>query len=318
MRENKLRYRRKQLFILLILLMFTISFVVVLARYVTSNVSDFFLRSKEFYFYSDKLEENMAVYQIDNWSGVDEYPITINMNSRLNNIKATTYDIDYTISYDCITDNAICQLSKNSGTIYSQNCTDNTDSFTLTITPNGQNAQLDTGDRVTVEITVQSQSTYTKTLKGRFTLVVGREDITYEITDSVNSPYMDLRITNTLSFYTVRQQFTVGETTYTVNKTIDSDTYLSLSSENKAKCASAIVTIGFNPSQVIMDITDETYQKATNIQTTTINGITYISGLTFSVDAISSKSLRFYKADTSQNYTYPNGTNPLILTITSN
>lgn len=315
MRENKLRYRRKQLFILLILLMFVISFVVVLARYVTSNVSDFFLRSKEFYFYSDKLEENMAVYQIDNWSGVDEYPVDINMNSRLNNEKATTYDINYSIEYDCITDNAICQLSKNSGTIYSHNCTDNTDSFSLSITPN---TQLNTGDRVTVEITVQSQSPYVKTLKGRFTLVVGREDITYEITDSANSPYMDLRITNTLSFYTVRQQFTVGDKTYTVDKTIDSDTYLSLSPENRAKCASAIITIAFNPNQVIIDMTDETYQNATNLQTTIVGGKTYISGFTFSVDAISSKSLRFYKADASQNYTYPNGTNPLILTITSN
>lgn len=315
MRENKLKYQRKQLFILLILLMFIISFVVVLARYVTNNVSDFFLRSKEFYFYSDKLEENMAVYQIDNWSGVDEYPIDINMNSRLNNLKATTYDIDYDIEYDCTTDNAICQLSKESGTIFSRNCTDNTDFFTLTITPN---MPLNTGDRVTVEIEVTSTSTYTKKLKGRFTLVVGREDITYEITDSVNSPYMDLRITNTLSYYTVRQQFTVGETTYTVNKMIDSDTYLGLSDENKAKCASAIVTIGFNPNQVIVDITDETYLHATNLQTTIINGITYISGLTFDVDAISSKSLRFYKVDTSQNYSYPNGTNPLILTINSN
>lgn len=312
MRENKLKYKRKQLFILLILLMFIISFVVVLARYVTNNVSDFFLRSKEFYFYSDKLEENTAVYQIDNWSGVDEYPIIINMNSRLNNLKATPYDIGYNITYNCTTDNAICQLSKSTGIIHSS---DNTDSFTLTITPN---TQLDTGDKVTVEIEVTSTSTYTKTLKGRFTLVVGKEDITYEITDSVNSPYMDLRITNTLSYYTARQQFTEGDKTYTVGYKIDSDTYLSLSAENKAKCASAIVTISFNPNQVIMDMTDETYQQATNLQTTTIDGKTYISGLTINVDAISSKSLRFYKADTSQDYTYPNGTNPLILTINSN
>lgn len=311
MRENKLKYQRKQLIILLILLVFTISFVVVLARYVTNNVSDFFLRSKEFYFYSDKLEENTAVYQIDNWSGVDEYSIIINMNSRLNNLKATTYDIGYTIDYDCTTDNAICQLSKQSGNI---SASTNTDFFTLTITPN---APLDTGDRVTVEIEVSSTSTYTKTLRGRFTLVVGKEDVTYEITDSVNNPYMDLRITNTLSYYTVKQQFTVDGTTYTVGRRIDIDTYLALSDENKANCSSAIVTIGFNPNQVIIDMTDEAYQQATNIQTTTIDGTTYISGLTVSVDAISSKSVRFYKVDPSQNYTYPNGTNPLILTINS-
>lgn len=314
MRENKLKYQRKQLFILLVLLVFIISFVVVLARYVTSNISDFFLRSQEFYFYSDKLEKNTAVYQIDNWSGVDDYPIIINMNSRLNNLKATTYDIPYNITYDCKTNNAICQLSKQSGVIYSDNCTDNTDFFTLTITPN---TQLDTGDRVTVEIEVSSTGAYKKTLKGRFTLVVGKEDITYEITDSVNNPYMELRITNTLSYYTVKEQFVIDETTYNVNKKIDIDTYLTLSDENKQKCRSSLVTIQFDPNVVILDMTDETYQQATNIQTTTINNKTYISGLTISVDAISSKSLRFYKVDPSHNYTYPNSSNSLILTINS-
>ena len=305
MKRINLKHQKKQLLILVIILMFVVSFVVILARYVTNNISDYFLRSKEFYFYSDKLESNTAVYQIDNWSGVDDYVITINMNSRLNNLKATSYDIGYNISYTC-TDNAICQISKQSGTIYSNT---NTDFFNLTITPNG----LNTGDKVIVEIEATSTTEYSKTLRGRFTLVVGKEDITYQITDKPNNPYMELSITNTLSYYTVQQAFD----NHNVGDKIDLDTYLALSDTNKEKCYSALVTIGFNPNVVLIDMTNEAYREATDIQTTIIDGVTYINRLTMSVEAISSRNIRFYKVDPSYNYSYPNSSNSLILTINS-
>ena len=306
MKKNNLKYQKKQLLVLIILLMFVVSFVVILARYITNNMSDFFLRSKEFYFYSDKLEKNTAIYQIDNWSGVDDYVITINMNSRLNNIKSTSYDIGYDISYTC-TDNAICQISKESGVIYSST---NSDFFNLTITPN---TQLNSGDKVVVEIQATSTTEYKKTLKGKFTLVVGKEDITYQITDKPNNPYMELSITNTLSYYNVQQAFD----SYHVGDKIDIDTYLALSDTNKDKCYSALVTIGFDPNVVFIDMTNEAYREATNLQTTTIGGVTYINKLTISVDAISSRNIRFYKTDTSLDYTYPNSGNNLVLTINS-
>ena len=306
MKKNKLKYPKKQLFILVILLIFVISFVVVLARYITNNISDYFFRSKEFYFYSDKLENDTAIYQIDNWSGVDDYTITINMNSRLNNLKATSYDIGYNISYKC-TDNAVCQISKESGTIYSNT---NSDFFNLTITPN---TQLNSGDKVVVEIQATSTTEYKKTLKGRFTLVVGKEDITYQITDKPNNPYMELSITNTLSYYTVQQAFD----SYSAGDKIDLDTYLALSDTNKEKCYSALVTIDFDPNVVLIDMTNEAYREATDIQTTTINGVTYINRLTISVEAISSRNIRFYKTDASHDYTYPNSGNSLVLTINS-
>ena len=129
------------------------------------------------------------------------------MNSRKNNIQVASYDISYDIRYTC-SDNAICQLSKTSGVISKDT---NTDFFNLTITPN---TQLETGDRVTVEIEATSTSNYKKTIKGKFTLVVGQENLTYQITDAPDEPYMNLRITNTLSYYVVRQSFD----NYTVNQ----------------------------------------------------------------------------------------------------
>ncbi len=300
------KYKRKQLIILGLIVLNLISFIVIFGRYLTNTINDFFIRSKEFYFYSDKLSEDNSVYQVDNWSGVDDYIITINMNSNNNNIEVASYDIGYNISYKC-TDNAICQLSKTEGIILANT---NSDFFNLTITPN---MQLNTGDKVVVEVEVNSTAPYKKTLKGKFTLVVGKEKLTYQITDSAQNPYMQLSMTNTLTFYNVNESFG----TYNVGDKIDIDTYLGLSDAEKAKCYSAMVDIKFDPTEILFDVTNSAYSDATNMTTTTINGKTYINGFTIKIDAISSKEIRFYKVDVSKNYTYPNKNNVSIVTVTS-
>ena len=227
------------------------------------------------------------------------------MNSRKNNIEKATYDIGYDISYSC-SDNAICSLSKTSGIIYADT---NSDYFNLVITPN---ASLDTGDKVIVDIEVKSTTNYEKTLKGRFTLVVGKENLTYQITDTSNNPYMELSLTNTLSYYTVREAFNG----YTVGQRINVDTYLGLSNENKEKCKSSVVKIDFDPNEILLDLTDDLYANATNVTTTTIDGSTYVNSLTVDLDVESSENLRFYKVDSSQDYTYPNENNKSIVTVT--
>lgn len=303
---QKIFYNKKQIIILLGILICSFSFIVIFGRYVTNSINNFYLRSKEFYFYSDKLAENTAIFQIENWSGVDDYILTVNMNSRKNNIQVASYDIGYDIKYTC-SDNAICQLSKTSGVISKDS---NSDFFNLTITPN---RQLETGDKVIVEIEATSTTNYEKTIKGKFTLVVGQENLTYQITDEKDKPYMNLRITNTLSYYVVRQSF--GE--YSVNQKIDIDTYLALTDENKAKCYSSIVTIDFDPEKILLDITNENCKNITEKETTLINGKRYIKSITLPIDAISSVDLRFYKVDVSKDYTYPNLKNDSIVEITA-
>lgn len=304
--KNRRIYKRKQIVILLLIILCFISFVVIFGRYVTNTINNFFLRSKEFYFYSDKLSEDNSVFQVDNWSGVDDYLITINMNSSENNIEAATYDIGYNISYTC-TDNAICTISKTEGTIYANT---NSDFFNLIITPN---TQLSTGDKVTVQVEVNSTAPYKKTLKGTFTLVVGKEKLSYQITDKEQNPYMQLSITNTLTYYNVKEAFG----TYSKGDKIDIDTYLELTEEEKKKCYSAIVTIKFDPKEILFDVTNSAYTDATNVTTTILNGHTYINGFTIEIDAISSREIRFYKVDVSKNYTYPNNNNESVVDITS-
>ena len=305
-KEQKNKYLKKQIILIFLILLIIISLVSILGRYVTNNVNNFFARSKEFYFDSDKMSEKTDVFQINDWTGVDPYTFTIDMNSRKNNKEAATYDISYNIKYNC-TSNAICQISKTEGVIPA---TTNSDLFYITITPN---TQLDTGDKVEVNVEATSTSEYQKTIKGKFILVVGKEKLSYEINDRPNSAYMILDITNTISYYTVKEKFD----NYLVGQKIDIDTYKGLTDINKKKCYSRIVSIEFNPNEVLLDMTNENYNKAYNIKNKIISGKNFINGLTIDMEPISSKKIRFYKVDKTKDYTYPNQTNNPIIKVTS-
>lgn len=302
----KKKYNKRQLIIICLLGICTISIVFVFGRYVVNNIKNSYTKSKEFYFNSDKLDANNPSYQINNWSGVDDYLITINMNSRENNLLTSSYDIDYEISY-ISSNNVICQLSKTTGTIYSNT---NTDFFNLIIIPN---TTLNTGDKVFVEIQAKANEPYQKTIKARFTLQVGKENLSYEIVDKYNNPYLQLKITNTLSYYIVRERFD----NYTVGDKITEEIYLTLSKDNRQKCHSAIVTLNFDPNYVLLDMTNTNYLNAISITNIIKDSYNYINGLTFSMEASSSVTIRFYKIDVLLDYTYPNVDNEPIINVTS-
>ena len=69
------------------------------------------------------------------------------------------------------------------------------------------------------------------------------------------------------------------------------------------------------PNEVLIDLTSESYQNATNITTVPIGDKNYINSITLSIDAISSADLRFYKVDTSKDYTYPNLENDSVVSV---
>ena len=94
------------------------------------------------------------------------------------------------------------------------------------------------------------------------------------------------------------------------------DEYLSLSEENKRKCYSARVNIDFNPENVLIDITNGTYKNGTNVQTTQIDGFTYVDSFSLSIDAITSVNIRFYKTDVTKDYTY-NGLGSSVITVST-
>ena len=109
-------------------------------------------------------------------------------------------------------------------------------------------------------------------------------------------------ITNAIDTYVVRTAFT----DHPLGSIVTSSEYLSLSPENRAKCASQVITLSWNPQDVVIDTTSSIVSSSTSTFTTSIyNGISYINSITFPVDILSSTEVRFYKWDVTKNYTYP-------------
>lgn len=269
-----------------------------LGRYVYKGIRDFYLQTKKFYFNSDKMTEEGSIYRIENWSGVGSYSVTFNMNSSANNNLSSDDDIDYEIEYECSSE-VTCSIENNktSGTISSST---NTDDFTIVLTV-PTNVILETGDRVTIEVEATSTSPYRKTLSSTFTLVVGHYGLSYEIEDSVGSPYLNIRITNTLDYYTVNENITG----HNAGTQLSIEEYQNLSASDKAKCSSAIITLDYDPQDILLDMTSEAYLTSIHSETEVINNYNYVNLFSFKIDALSSKTIKFYKIDTTQNYTYP-------------
>lgn len=283
------------IFSLLFLVLIMVSPIgVTLTRYVTQNIKNYIMEANNFFFNSDKLAYGGTSYGINNWGGVGEIEIQFQLNNHKNNILTSDADIVYSVSTTCDTTSVTCNLSATSGTIQREEKTDN-----LTLRVNPLRAFND-NESTTVTVTATSSSPYVKELSATFTITVGTRGINYEITDTVGSPYMIFKITNAQDTYKVITPFNG----YAVGAILTHSQYEALSDTDKAKCASALVTLSFDPSKVILDTTSDIMKTAT-FTTTRYNNIDYISNITFNVDVMTSMDIRFYKRDTSENYTYP-------------
>ncbi|MDD7149625.1 MAG: hypothetical protein PUH53_02940 [Mycoplasma sp.] len=263
-------------------------------RYVYNKIKDSYLTSKKFYFESDKLTSNHREYVINNWSGVDTYQFLIGLNSSKNNYEHANNDIEYKITYTC-SNNANCSISKNEGIIYESSLSD---SFIATIAPS---VALKNKDEIWIDIEAQSTYPYKKSLGAKFILKVGIPGISYEINDEKNRPYFNLSVTNTTNYYLVKEAF--GN--YHVDDRIDYQTYESLSENDKNKCALPLIKLKFDPRKVILDLTSSVFLNKEDYTVTTIDGYEYINSISFRIDLETSEVVKFYKANTKEDYTYP-------------
>lgn len=280
---------------------------VAFGRYIRNIIQNYILETQNFYFNSSILNINGKHYSITNWDGVNSYPLTIDLNNRKTEEIYTKTDIIYTISVTC-PDTVTCTLSKNGGTIHPL---DQTDSYTITVTPHqnfGEN------DSVTVYTEVESSAPFRKRMSATYTIGVERSDFGYEIVDSVNAKYLTINFTNAIPFYQVETAF--GD--YDVNDYVSLDEYATLSSDDQAKCYSAKVTVSYDPSILMVDMSNKYFihRLSTGYQEQTINGFQYVSGFSFKVNASSSSAINFYKDDITQNYTYPIVNNSSIINVT--
>ena len=256
-----------KLLIVLTILVFSMPVFYSSARFVYRKVYEHYVSSSDFSFKSDKLNEKHSEFQAtNNWSGTETYRVTVDMTSKKND-KALTYsDVTYTITKTCST-NIVCSLSKTTGTIPgSWNNGSNLDSFTVIVDP-APNHTFVSGEEAWVDITAESTSPYRKIISGKIKIVVGSSKLTYEIVDSVDSPYLTLNITN-------------------------------------ASIAAIPVTLAYDPTDILLDMTNDFAINSSSEVTQQIQGNAYINSITSSVPANYNISIKFYKEDISQNYTF--------------
>jgi len=298
--KGKLR-TRVRIALLMLLIIILIPVGVTFSKYINDFIGNYLIKTSNFYFSSDKLGKPTVNYNVNNWNGVGTFKIEFELNNHKNNLLVSDSDIEYDITVTHPND-VSCTFDNVSGVIYKSEMTDK---YELIVTPL---RIFDTGQSVRIGITATSSSPYVKALSAVYVITVGKKGISYEITDAVNQPYLNLTITNARDQYKVFEAF--GD--YGVNHEFTIDEYKALSNADKLHCYSARVTLTFNPADVVIDTTSNLLNNST-YTTTTVNGVSYVSSITFDVDAMSSNVIRFYKVDVSQNYTYPFQTNTSII-----
>lgn len=289
MRKNKNERKTKKrsiklniikLLIIVVILIFITPKFVSFARYVYNFAYEHYIASKDFYFTSDKLGDPYTEYEVtNNWSGAESYTVIVNLSSKKNDMALTIADIDYTVSATH-SNNITCTLNKNSGTIVGTgNSGSNVDAVTVTIEP-ANGVALPTNAEVWVEVTATATSPYTKTLRGKLIFEVGASDISYEIIDAPNQPYLTVNIVNSTA-------------------------------------TAANVTLSYSPTVVLLDMTSRFYLNSSANTTQAINSYNYINSITSSVNGLSTSSVKFYKTDSTQDYSYSGGSATPIITLTT-
>ena len=274
-RQIKKRVKTINIIVMLIALLVVAFFspqIASTARYIYNEIHENILSSKDFYFSSDKLAKEPTEYKLtNNWSGAETYHITVNLSSKKNDMAMTESDITYTVTYTC-SNNIECTFSKLSGTVVGHgNSGTNADYFIIDIDPLNGNTLSNT-EQAWVNVVVTSTSPYTEVLSGKLIVQVGSSNLYYEIADTANTPYLMVNIINS-------------------------------SPQN------ADVTLTYDPTVVLLDMTSHFYLDATDSDTEVVNTYYYLNSITSNVNLLSTTSVKFYKVDPTQNYSYAPGDN---------
>ena len=304
MNKKKVLSLRKIILIVIFCLFLSVgSFT--LAKYIIQEFHSYYLNAKHFYFTSNRLKKNNPTYLVNNWSGVGSFNISFDLLSEKNSLVYTDYDIPYQVTFECPT-GVTCSVDKPTGVVYSASNT-HSDTVTLSVNPSRNYVE---GERLSIHVVATSTEPYVETISANFEYVVGKQGITYEIEDEANRPYIVLKITSAISYCKVTQAFG----SYSVGDYIESSVYRNLPSTDKSKCVGEPITLTFDPNVVLLDTTSDIVNTAT-IGNTTISGTDYVSRLDFNIEPVSTMAIKFYKHNTSLNYTYPYENNSSIVTV---
>lgn len=301
-----IRKHKKLSILILIIALLLLLFGTTFARYIYNIVHNHILESKEFYFNSTVLALNGKQYKINNWDGVNNYVLTIDVNNKKNSLRSTKNDIAYNISVNC-PDTVTCTASKKNGVIYQSS---GSDSYQITITPKEEFYE---GDEVEINTTATSTSPYEQELSATYIIGIETSNFSYNIEDKVGDKYFTLNLTNTSTYYEVETAFS----SYKVGDRLTPEEYNNLTATEQENCFSAIVTLSFKPKKIHLDMTNKNYlHRLENSENTEkVDGYAHVSGFAFKMDTSSSEKILFYKQDPKLDYTYPITTSKSIITV---
>ena len=282
MAKHKKMNKIKIIIIVFVIIM-TVMFAV-FGRYVANNIKEAYFTSREFYFTSDMLTLYNATYQYENWGGVDNYEINFNLYSYINSLLRINYDLDYWVSCETEdTDKVTIGINEadgptyTTGTIYAKIAGEpnNISKLRVVVTPN---SAIKKDEIIKVKIKAGTEEPYKKEISCEVSLRVKQVIVnSYTIEDVPNRDYAILKIVN-------------------------------------AQSTGSPVTVKINTDLVRLDLSDDAYvNRQEGSEKTDLNG--YIKQFTFNMEKESVEYIKFYKVDTSQDYTYPSGDKDAIVTV---
>lgn len=248
--------------------------VAVFGRYIYNAIVEAYFSARQFYFSSDILLMGGTTYTYDGWGGIDELELGFDLYSYNNELSKLTYDLDYTVTCESLnTDKIQCSIVGTEGATTLNGkilrAENNTKRINILVKPI---ATISEGETVKFKVTAKTEVPYKKEISCTFSLYIKLpEGNSYSIEDVTGRDYALLKLVNR------------GET-------------------------ASQATLEFDPNELRLDLNDEIYTNPdmlVSVETTTISGNNYINKITFNIAKESSKNVKFYKVDKTQNYSYP-------------
>lgn len=185
-KKNKIKFRFN--FNKLLLLVIPIIFLTgSVAKYVKEKNTELVYEAKNFYFESDLLSNNTKALAYTYDVGNDE--ITINLKNNIDELRYSDVDIKYTVSLTDMQGNEV--KDRNGDIVEDINgklSNNSIDSKKITF------ENLSEGKYIVIAKAIEP---YEKTLQASFTLKSKNESIEYKVSDSVNSPVLQLTVKTT-------------------------------------------------------------------------------------------------------------------------
>lgn len=252
----------------IVLFIIVIAFTItVFGRYIYNNLRDAYLTAQQFYFESDILEINTPEYSYNNWGGIDVYEIEFDLYSYNNVLEKLDYDLEYTLTCQSLsTDKISCSIrTADGGTTANGTIYKSSNNTAREKILVTPIADIALGETVYLLVTARTEDPYVKEISCRFSITAS----------------------------------TQGLNSYKIEDVANRD-YAVLNLVNGNVTATP-VTIEIDTDVLRLDLNDEIYQDNQGIE---LDG-SYVKKITFNMEAESSKNIRLYKVDKTQNYTYP-------------